>query len=165
MPLRQENRGERSVTMNDGEILRSLLDAAIAAAQPEGKFDGRLPPRPKGRTIVLGAGKAAANMASAFEAAWGPCEGLIVTRYGHRTPTRFVEVVEASHPVPDEAGLAAADRILALARSAGPGRSRGLPDVGRRLGAADPPGRRGLVRDQAGHQPGLAELGRADQAP
>ena len=106
--------------MSDGEILRSLLDAAIAAAQPAGKFDGRLPPRPKGRTIVLGAGKASANMASAFEAAWGPCEGLIVTRYGHRTPTRFIEVVEASHPVPDKAGLEAADRILALARSAGP---------------------------------------------
>ncbi len=106
--------------MSDGEILRSLLDAAIAAAQPAGKFDGRLPPRPKGRTIVLGAGKASANMASALEAAWGPCEGLIVTRYGHRTPTRFIEVVEASHPVPDKAGLEAADRILALARSAGP---------------------------------------------
>lgn len=108
------------MTMSDGEILRSLLDTAIEAAQPEGKFDGRLPERPKGRTIVIGAGKASANMATAFEAAWGPCEGLVVTRYGHRTPTRFIEVVEAAHPVPDEAGLRAADRILALARSAAP---------------------------------------------
>ena len=108
------------MTGHDGEILRSLLDAAIEAAQPAGKFEGRLPERPNGRTIVVGAGKASSNMASAFEAAWGPCEGLVVTRYGHRTPTRFIEIVEASHPVPDEAGLAAADRILALARSAGP---------------------------------------------
>ena len=104
----------------DHEILRSLLDAAIAAAEPAGKFDGRLPARPKGRTIVVGAGKAASSMAGAFEAAWGPCEGLVVTRYGHRTPTRFIEVVEAAHPVPDEAGRAAADRILALAEAAGP---------------------------------------------
>ena len=105
---------------SDGEILRSLADVAIAAAQPDGKFDGCLPDRPKGRTIVLGAGKASAAMASAFEAAWGPCEGLVVTRYGHRTPTRFVEVVEAAHPVPDDAGLKAADRILAHAQAAGP---------------------------------------------
>ena len=111
---------ERDVAEPDGQILRALLDAAILAAQPAGKFDGRLPERPNGRTIVVGAGKASSNMATAFEAAWGPCEGLVVTRYGHRTPTRFVEIVEASHPVPDEAGLAAAGRILELARSAGP---------------------------------------------
>ena len=104
---------------SDGEILRSLADAAITAAQPAGKFDGCLPERPKGRTIVLGAGKASAAMATAFEAAWGSCEGLVVTRYGHRTPTRFIEVVEAAHPVPDDAGLAAAGRILALAQAAG----------------------------------------------
>lgn len=104
----------------DAAVLRALLDAAIAAAQPAGKFDGRLPDRPKGRTIVIGAGKASSAMAGAFEAAYGPCEGLVVTRYGHRTPTRHIEIVEAAHPVPDAAGLAAAGRILALARSAGP---------------------------------------------
>src|SRR4028118_772880 len=108
----------------DTSILRALFDAALKAALPDGKFDGRLPPRPKGRTLVLGAGKASARLAAAFEEAWtragGACEGLVVTRYGHGAPTRHVEIVEASHPVPDEAGLKAAGRILALAREAGP---------------------------------------------
>lgn len=106
---------------DDGAVLRALFDAALAAALPDGKFDGRLPQRPRGRTIVLGAGKASARMASAFEAAWdGTLEGLVVTRYGHGWPTRQVEVVEAAHPVPDAAGVDAAARILTLARSAGP---------------------------------------------
>ncbi|EIM27615.1 glycerate kinase type-2 family protein [Microvirga lotononidis] len=109
---------------NDAEILLALFDAALKAALPDGQFDGRLPLRPKGRTIVLGAGKASARMAAAFEEAWtragGICEGLVVTRYGHAVPTRSVEIVEAAHPVPDEAGLKAAGRILTLAREAGP---------------------------------------------
>ncbi|WP_414473431.1 glycerate kinase type-2 family protein [Microvirga sp. M2] len=109
---------------DDPSILRALFDAALAAALPDGKFDDCLPPRPKGRTIVLGAGKASARMAAAFEEAWaragGTCEGLVVTRYGHAVPTRSVEIVEAAHPVPDEAGLNAARRILALAQEAGP---------------------------------------------
>jgi hydroxypyruvate reductase len=109
---------------NDAEILYALFDAALKAALPDGKFDGRLPPKPKGRTIVLGAGKASARMAAAFEEAWardgGTCQGLVVTRYGHAAPTRSIEIVEASHPVPDEAGLNAAKRILALAQAAGP---------------------------------------------
>jgi len=109
---------------DDQEILRALFDAALKAALPDGQFDGRLPARPKGRTIVLGAGKASARMAAAFEDAWaragGACEGLVVTRYGHAVPTRSVEIVEAAHPVPDEAGLQAARRILALAQEAGP---------------------------------------------
>lgn len=109
---------------NDTEILHMLFDAALNAALPDGKFDGCLPPKPKGRTIVLGAGKASARMAAAFEEAWGrdggTCEGLVVTRYGHAVPARSIEIVEASHPVPDEAGLQAAGRILALARTAGP---------------------------------------------
>jgi glycerate 2-kinase len=72
-----------------------------------------LPPRPKGRAIIVGAGKAAASMATAVEAHWnGPLEGLVVTRYGHRVPCKYVEVVEASRPVPDEAGSKAARRIL-----------------------------------------------------
>src|SRR5919107_4993905 len=103
----------------DTNILLALFDAALKAALPDGKFDGRLPPRPKGRTIVLGAGKASARMAAVFEEAWarvgGTCEGLVVTRYGHAVPTKAVEIVEAAHPVPDEAGLQAARRILALA--------------------------------------------------
>jgi len=101
-------------------ILDALFEAALNASFPEGKFEGRLPPKPAGRTIVLGAGKAAARMAAAFEEAWGePCEGLIVTRYGHAASTRWVRVVEAAHPVPDEAGLNATTQILDYAKSAG----------------------------------------------
>lgn len=108
-------------TFCDKDILLGLFDAALAAALPEGKFKDRLPSPPKGRTIVIGAGKASARMARAFEAEWGrPCEGLIVTRYGHGCETRHIEIVEAAHPVPDQAGLDAARRILELARSAGP---------------------------------------------
>ncbi|MCC2651131.1 MAG: hydroxypyruvate reductase [Microvirga sp.] len=109
---------------NDRDILHALFEAALQAALPDGKFDGRLPEKPKGRTIVLGAGKASARMAAAFEEAWGrnggTCEGLVVTRYGHAVPAQSIEIVEAAHPVPDEAGLQAAKRILALAREAGP---------------------------------------------
>ncbi|MBO1906312.1 glycerate kinase [Microvirga sp. 3-52] len=109
---------------NDAEILYVLFDAALKAALPDGQFDGRLPPKPAGRTIVLGAGKASARMAAAFEEAWGhvggTCEGLVVTRYGHAVPTKAIEIVEAAHPVPDEAGVQAAGRILALAQEAGP---------------------------------------------
>jgi glycerate-2-kinase len=106
---------------SDEEILRELFAAASAAAGPDGKFSALLPGAPKGRTIVIGAGKAAGSMARAFEAEWGrPCEGLVVTRYGHAVPTRSIEVIEAAHPVPDAAGLKAAERILALAQSAGP---------------------------------------------
>ena len=102
-------------------LLRCLYDAAVAAALPAGIVAAHLPERPKGRTIVLGAGKAAAAMAAAVEAAWGgPLEGLVVTRYGHRVPCDRIEVVEAAHPVPDEAGQAAAARMLAMARGAGP---------------------------------------------
>src|ERR671910_2756877 len=103
---------------DDTEILYALFDAALKAALPDGQFDGRLPPKPKGRTIVLGAGKASARMAAAFEEAWartgGTCEGLVVTRYGHAVPTQSVEIVEAAHPVPDEGGLEAGRRILPL---------------------------------------------------
>lgn len=108
-------------TFSDKDILLGLFDAALAAALPEGKFKDRLPAPPKGRTIVIGAGKASARMARAFEAEWGrPCEGLIVTRYGHGCETQQIEIVEAAHPVPDQAGLDAARRILELARGAGP---------------------------------------------
>jgi glycerate 2-kinase len=102
------------------EMLHALFQAALKVALPDGRFAGRLPRPPAGRTIVLGAGKASARMAQAFEAEWQhPCEGLVVTRYGHGTTTRRIEV-EAAHPVPDEAGRRAAQRILELAASAGP---------------------------------------------
>ncbi len=107
--------------LSDRALLRALFDAALAASLPDGRFAGLLPARPKGRTLVLAAGKGAARMAAAFEAEWdGPLEGLAVTRYGHAVPTRQVEVVEAAHPVPDAAGLAAAGRMLQLAGEAGP---------------------------------------------
>src|SRR6266403_2182757 len=94
-------------------LLLDMFQAAVNAAAPELCVPAHLPPRPKGRTIVVGAGKAAASMAAAVEAHWnGPLEGLVVTRYGHGVPCKHIEVVEASHPVPDEAGSKAARRIL-----------------------------------------------------
>ena len=86
-------------------LLREMFAAAIAAADPALCLPPHLPEPPKGRTIVLGAGKAAASMAAAVEAHWRwPLEGLVVTRYGHGAPTSHIEVVEAAHPVPDAAG-------------------------------------------------------------
>lgn len=102
------------------QLLLDLLDAAIAAADPARCLAGRLPETPRGRTIVLGAGKAAAAMAAAVENAWsGPLEGLVITPYDHGVATSKIEVVEAAHPVPDQAGQKAAGRILELAASAG----------------------------------------------
>ncbi|WP_026790435.1 glycerate kinase type-2 family protein [Pleomorphomonas oryzae] len=102
-------------------LLRSMFDAAVAAAQPDRCVPPFLPPRPKGRLIVLGAGKASAAMARAVERHWdGPIEGLAVTRYGYAVPTERVEIIEAAHPVPDAAGILAAKRICDMAASAGP---------------------------------------------
>ncbi|MBM6592463.1 glycerate kinase type-2 family protein [Microvirga pudoricolor] len=99
------------------DLLKSLFEAAIASANPALGVAGALPEPPRGRTVVVGAGKAAAAMARALEERWpGDLAGLVVTRYGHAVPTRRIEVVEASHPVPDEAGLEAARRILAMVR-------------------------------------------------
>ena len=99
------------------ELLRDLFDAALAAADPALAVPRHLPARPEGRTVVIGAGKAAAAMARAVEDHWsGPLAGLVVTRYGHGVACRQVEVVEAAHPVPDAAGRQAAERILALVR-------------------------------------------------
>lgn len=101
-------------------LLRKMFDAAIEAADPARQIKAYLPEKPKGRTIVLGAGKAAASMARAVEDhAAGPVEGLVVTRYGHGMDCTSIEVVEAAHPVPDEAGRDAAARILKLAEEAG----------------------------------------------
>lgn len=96
-------------------LLLDLFQAAVNAAAPALCLPAHLPPQPKGRTIVVGAGKAAASMAAAVEAHWnGPLEGLVVTRYSHCIPCKFIEVVEASHPVPDEAGSKAARRIIEM---------------------------------------------------
>ena len=103
--------------MDQTVFLRSLFDAAIAAAQPSKTLAALLPPPPKGRTLVIGAGKASAEMAKALEDHWrGPLSGLVVTRYGHGAATRHIEIVEASHPVPDQAGADAAARMMALVR-------------------------------------------------
>ncbi|MBV9199908.1 MAG: glycerate kinase, partial [Alphaproteobacteria bacterium] len=96
-------------------LLRAMFDAAVSAALPDKSLPSHLPPPPKGRTVVVGAGKASAAMAHALEQHWSrPLEGLIVTRYGHAVPCRRIEIVEAAHPVPDEKGLHAARRILAM---------------------------------------------------
>ncbi len=96
-------------------LLRQMFDAAVAAAQPARCLAAHLPTPPKGRTIVIGAGKASAEMARALEANWsGPLEGLVVTRYGYDVPCQHIEIVQAAHPVPDAAGLEAAQRIRAL---------------------------------------------------
>ena len=94
-------------------LLKAMFDAAIAAALPERCLPGNLPAAPKGRTIVIGAGKASAAMAAALERHWsGALSGIVVTRYGHAVPCRHIEIVEAAHPVPDEAGRDGARRIL-----------------------------------------------------
>jgi glycerate 2-kinase len=96
-------------------LLRSLFDAAVAAADPALIVPQHLPQPPKGRTIVVGAGKAAAAMAAAVEKHWrGRLEGLVVTRVGHGAPTQRIRVVEAGHPNPDSAGMAGAGEILAM---------------------------------------------------
>jgi len=96
-------------------LLRQMFDAAVASSQPALCLPPQLPEppsSPSGRTIVIGAGKASAAMARALEEHWaGPLEGLVVTRYGYDVPCQRIEIVQAAHPVPDEAGLAASARI------------------------------------------------------
>src|SRR5579872_7201701 len=105
------------MTSDHRALLKRMFSAAVDAAAPAHCVPPYLPPPPKGRTIVVGAGKAAAAMATAVESHWsGPLEGLVVTRYGHGAATKHIKVVEASHPVPDEAGPAAARAMLDLVR-------------------------------------------------
>lgn len=100
-------------------LLRDMFDAAIEAAQPNLCVPPCLPPAPKGRLIVIGAGKASAAMARAVEDNWqGGLTGLVVTRYGYAVPCKRIEVVEAAHPVPDAAGMRAAQRIAEIAAAA-----------------------------------------------
>ncbi|MER2626130.1 MAG: glycerate kinase [Accumulibacter sp.] len=96
-------------------LLRKMFEAATAAAQPAQCVPQHLPEPPRGRLIVIGAGKASAAMARALEETWsGELSGVVVTRYGYAVPCRRIEIVEAAHPVPDAAGVAAAQRIHAL---------------------------------------------------
>ncbi|QYY33849.1 glycerate kinase (plasmid) [Cupriavidus pinatubonensis] len=105
-------------------FLRQLFDAAVLRAQPSELLKAHLPMPPRGKTVVVGAGKAGGAMAQAFDAMWPqtlPLEGLVVTRYGHTPPAPKdcrgrIEIVEASHPVPDDAGRTAAARILNMVR-------------------------------------------------
>lgn len=100
--------------MNHREILLDLFRTAVAAAQPSQRLPHALPARPRGRTIVVGAGKASAEMAAQLEAVWdGPLEGVVVTRYGHAVPCRQVRIIEASHPFPDDNSVAAAKAVRA----------------------------------------------------
>jgi hydroxypyruvate reductase len=102
-------------------LLRRLFDAAVASAQPARCVPPHLPTTPpRGRLVVIGAGKASAAMARAVEDHWpSPLEGLVVTRYGHSVPCQRIEVVEAGHPVPDQASVGAAQRMLDLVRGLG----------------------------------------------
>jgi len=96
-------------------LLRQMFDAAVASAQPALCVPPQLPAPPRGRLIVVGAGKASAAMARAVEENWsGPLSGLVVTRYGYAVPCQHIEIVEAAHPVPDAAGMRAARRMLEL---------------------------------------------------
>jgi glycerate 2-kinase len=99
-------------------LLRQMFDAAIASAQPALCIPPHLPDAPRGRLIVIGAGKASAAMARAVEDHWqGALSGLVVTRHGYAVPCQHIEIVEAAHPVPDAAGLRAAERMLNLVRN------------------------------------------------
>ncbi len=101
------------MALDPKSFLTAIFEAAVAAADPERTIRAHLPAKPKGRTIVIGAGKGSAQMAAAFEKAWdGPIEGLVVTRYGYAAPCERIEIIEAAHPVPDEAGLTASKRLL-----------------------------------------------------
>jgi glycerate 2-kinase len=108
-----------SISMHK-DLLKNLFKAAVTAASPDTCLPPHLPDPPSGRTVVIGAGKAAASMARAVEAHWdGALTGLVVTRYGHGLPLESIEVVEAGHPMPDDAGQQAAGRMLELVSDLG----------------------------------------------
>ena len=105
---------------NPKDFLRSLFDASVAAANPMLCVPPFLPKAPRGKTVVIGAGKASAAMARAVEDNWEEnLSGIVVTRYGFSVPCKRIEIIEASHPVPDAAGQAAAARIVQLCKSLG----------------------------------------------
>jgi glycerate 2-kinase len=99
--------------MRPQQLLHQLFQAAVASAHPSHAVPPHLPRKPKGRTVVVGAGKASAAMAQTLEQHWdGPLSGVVVTRYGYALPCRQIRILEAGHPVPDQAGLAASHAIL-----------------------------------------------------
>jgi hydroxypyruvate reductase len=105
---------------DERQTLKSLFDKAVDAVQAENLIPGRLPPQPRGRTLVVGAGKAAAAMARAVENNWsGELSGLVITPYGHGVQCDRIEVIEAAHPIPDATGCDAAHRILTMASELG----------------------------------------------
>jgi glycerate 2-kinase len=109
------------MTDADREFLTTLFHAAVRAADPEAALRAHLPARPKGRTVVIGAGKGAAQLAAAFERLWdAPLSGVVVTRYGYGAECMRIRVLEASHPVPDAAGLAASEALIAAVSGLGP---------------------------------------------
>lgn len=105
----------------NADLLKALYAAAVRAASPAATLPAHLPPRPKGRLVIIAIGKAAASMAAAAEAHYDnqALEGIALTRHGHACPTERVEVIEAGHPVPDAAGVAASTRIMELAATLG----------------------------------------------
>ncbi|WP_295963014.1 glycerate kinase [uncultured Bartonella sp.] len=113
------------INSTDRNFLKELFDCAVMAANPEHLMEQFLPKKPKGRTIVVGAGKGSAQMALAFEKLWakagyGKLEGVVVTCYGCRVELRSIEVLEASHPLPDENGLKAAKKLVKLVQGLSP---------------------------------------------
>jgi len=109
------------MTPVDRSFLIGLFEAALRAADPAQALKRHLPRRPEGKTVVVGAGKGAAQLAAAFEEIWdGPLGGVVVTRYGYGCPTRRIRVMEAAHPVPDAAGLAASAALFEAVRGLGP---------------------------------------------
>jgi len=109
------------VTPSDRAFLTVLFQAAVTAANPEALRAAHLPARPKGRTVVIGAGIGAAQLAPARERLWdAPVEGVVVTRYGYGCPTQTIRVMEAAHPVPDAAGLAPSAALFRAVEGLGP---------------------------------------------
>jgi hydroxypyruvate reductase len=105
---------------NPRSFLTDLFQVAVRTADPMHVVPMHLPEKPKGRLVVIGAGKASARMAEAVEVHYGPCEGLVITRYSYARPCKGIEIVEAAHPVPDAAGEATTRRMLELVSGLGP---------------------------------------------
>lgn len=110
-----------AMSPQDRDLLARLFHVAVRAADPEAALRGNLPARPRGRTVVVGAGKGAAQLAAAFDRLWdAPLTGVVVTRTGYGCPTGRIALLEAAHPVPDAAGLAASAALLEAVRGLGP---------------------------------------------